>query len=139
MPNLGPWGPQVAINADYAGRLIVAAGTVSPGIIVGIPIATSGSVTADFDRILTEKFEVLDVICRKDGAGAGNTITVKSTATAITDAIVFATDKAVTRAGTIDVAALVNVIPAGGTLRVTATRAAGTVVGLVTVIGVFRP
>ena len=101
------------------------------------PVATSGSITADFDTVITEKFEVLDVICRKDGAGAGNTITVKNGATAITDAIVFATDKAQTKAGTIDTAS--NVIAAGGTLRVTATRAAGTVVGLVTVIGIVRP
>lgn len=139
MPNLGPKSPQEMVNADYLQRLTVAAGTTTPGQLVCYPVATSGSVTADFDTTITEKFEVLFVICRKDGAGAGNTITVKSTATAITDAIVFATDKAVTVVGTIDVASTVNVIPAGGILRVTATRSAGTVVGLVTVVGVIRP
>lgn len=137
MPSIGQWGPQVAVNADYLARLVVAAGTTTPGLIVGIPVATSGSATADFDTVITEKFEVLDVICRKDGAGAGNTITVKNGSTAITDAIVFATDKAKTTAGTIDTAS--NVVAAGGTLRVTATRSAGTVVGLVTVIGIIRP
>lgn len=137
MPNLGQYSPQVPINADYLSRLTVSAGTTTPGILVGIPVPTSGSATADFDTTITEKFEVIDVTCRKDGAGASNTITVKSTATAITDAIVFATDKAVTRAGTIDTAS--NVIPAGGILRVTATRSAGTVVGLVTVWGFVRP
>lgn len=137
MPNVGAYGPQPPINADYAGRLTVAAGTTKPGMLVCIPVATSGSATADFDVVLEDKFEVIDVICRKDGAGAGNTITVKNGATAITDAIVFATDKAKTLAGTIDTAQ--NVIAAGGTLRVTATRAAGTVVGLVTVVGIIRP
>lgn len=137
MPNVGAFGPQPVINADYAARVTVAAGTTTPGMVLTIPVVTSGSITADFDTVLLEKFEVLDVICRKDGAGAGNTITIKNSATAISDAIVFATDKAVTRAGTIDTAS--NVIAAGGTLRVTATRAAGTAVGLVNVIGVIRP
>lgn len=139
MPNLGALSPQQQINADYLSRLTVAAGTTTPGALVVIPVATSGSVTADFDTVLTEKTEILFVICRKDGAGAGNTITIKNSATAITNAIVFATDKAVTTVGTIDIASAVNVIAAGGTLRVTATRAAGDVVGLVAVIGIIRP
>lgn len=137
MPTVGQWGPQVGVNADYLSRLVVAAGMTTPGFVVTIPVATSGSVTADFDVIMAEKFEVIDVICRKDVAGASNTITVKNGATAISDAIAFAVDKAVTRAGTIDTAS--NVIAAGGTLRVTATRSAGTVAGLVTVIGIIRP
>lgn len=139
MPNLGQYSPQPAVNADYLSRLIVPAGTTTPGLVVEIPVATSGSTTADFDVTLAEKFEVIDVICRKDGAGTGNTITVKNGATAISDPIVFAADKAVTRAGTIDSTSAGNVIAAGGTLRVTATRAAGTVVGLVSVIGIIRP
>lgn len=137
MPNVGAYGPQPVINADYAARLTVAAGTTKVGMLVGIPVATSGSVTADFDTVVEDKFEVVDVTCRKDGAGAANTITVKNGTTAISDAIAFATDKAVTRVGTIDTAS--NVIAAGGTLRVTATRSAGTVVGLVTVWGFLRP
>lgn len=137
MPALGPKSPQEIINADLLSRLTVPAGTTTPGLLVAIPVATSGSVTADFDVVITEKFEVLEVICRKDGAGAGNTITVKNGSTAITDAIAFAVDKTQTKAGTIDTAQ--NVIAAGGTLRVTATRSAGTVVGLVTVIGIIRP
>lgn len=137
MPNLGIYSPQPAVNADYLGRLVVPAGTLTPGILVGIPVATTGSITADFDVIVAEKFEVVDVICRKDAAGAANTITIKNGATAISDAIAYAVDKAVTRAGTIDTAS--NVIAAGGTLRVTATRSAGTVAGLVTVLGYIRP
>lgn len=137
MPNLGQYSPQPSVNADYLGRLVVAAGTTTPGVLTCIPVVTSGSVTADFTVTLAEKFEVLDVICRKDVAGAANTITVKNGSTAITDAIVFAVDKVVTRAGTIDTAQ--NVIAANGTLTVTATRAAGTVAGLVTVVGIIRP
>lgn len=137
MPAVGTYGPQPVINADYAARLTVSAGTTKPGMVLTIPVATSGSVTADFDTIVEDKCEVVDVICRKDGAGAGNTITVKNGANAISDAIAYATDKAVTRAGTIDTAN--NVIVAGGTLRVSATRSAGTVVGLVDVIVVIRP
>ena len=137
MPTIGKFGPQTAVNDDYVSRITVPAGTTTPGIIVGIPVATSGSTTADFDTVLLEKFEVLYVICRKDGAGTANTITVKNGSTAISDAIAFATDKAVTMSGTIDTAS--NVIAAGGTLRVTATRSAGTVAGLVTVVGIIRP
>lgn len=137
MPNVGAYGPQPVLNADYAARLTVPAGTTKPGMVLAIPVATTGSVTADFDTVVEDKCEVIDVICRKDGAGAGNTITVKNGTNAISDAIAYATDKAVTRAGTIDTAN--NVIAAGGTLRVTATRAAGTVVGLVDVIVVIRP
>lgn len=137
MPNLGAYGPQPILNADYASRITVPAGTLTPGILVGIPVATSGTATANFDTVLAEKFEVVDVTCRKDAAGAGNTVQVKNGTTAISDAITFTTDKAITRAGTIDTAQ--NVIAAGGTLRVTATFAAGTVGGLVTVWGIIRP
>src|ERR1043166_3323139 len=119
MPTVGQFGPQVSLNADYLSRLVVPAGTVAPGLVVAIPVATSGSVTADFDTVVNDKFEVLFVICRKDGAGAANTITIKNGSTAISDAIAFATDKAVTLSGTIDTAS--NVIAAGGTLRVSAT------------------
>jgi len=137
MPSVGIYSPQPAVNSDYLSRLVVGATATTPGILVGIPVATSGSITADFDTVLADKFEVVDVTFRKDAAGAGNTVTVKNSATAITDAIVAATDKAVTRAGTIDTAS--NVIAAGGTLRVTMTRAAGTVAGLCTVWGFVRP
>ena len=137
MPNLGIYSPQPAVNDDYLSRLTHATAGTRAGVLVFHDVTTSGSTTADFDVVVLDKFEVVDVIVRKDAAGAGNTITVKNTATAITDAIVFATDKAVTRAGTIDTAS--NVIAAGGTLRVTATRAAGTVAGLVTVVGIIRP
>lgn len=137
MPSLGPWSPQPSVNADYLDRLVTGATDTTPGMIFGITFATSGGVTADFDRVVTEKIEVIDVTCRKDGPGAANTITVKNGSTAITNAIAFAVDKAKTSAGTIDAAS--NVVAAGGTLRVTGTFAAGDLVGLVTVWVVIRP
>jgi hypothetical protein len=138
MPVLGQYSPQTAINADYLGRVTAAAGAVTPGILGTFTFAVTDAATSDIDIVVTEKFEVLDVICRKDsGAGAGNTMQIKNGATAISDAIACAVDKTVTRAGTIDVAQ--NVIAAGGTLRLTATKAAGTRTALVTVIGISRP
>lgn len=81
--------------------------------------------TADYDFILSEKLEIVDVTVIKDGAGAANTIQVKTGAgTAISDAIAAAVDKTVTRAGTLDKAT--RVIAAAGTMRITNTRAAGT-------------
>lgn len=85
-------------------------------------IADTGA-SEDVDIVVTEKFELLDVTVIKSAAGAGNTLTVKNGATAITDAIAAAVDKAVTRAGTIDQAH--SVIAAGGTLRASVTWAAG--------------
>jgi hypothetical protein len=82
--------------------------------------------TDDYDLQVDETFgiEIVDVVVIKNGAGAGNTLQVKNGANAITDAIVAAVDKAVTRAGTIDRAQ--STIAAGGTLRFTVSRAAGT-------------
>lgn len=92
--------------------------------------------TADYDRVVDQKFEVIDVTVIKDVAGAGNTVQVKSAAAVITDAIAAAVDKAVTRAGTID---KVNAtIPAGGTLRLAVTRAAGSSAMKVIVHGIKR-
>jgi hypothetical protein len=89
--------------------------------------------TADYDLVLKEKFQVTDVIVRKTGAGAGNTVQIKNGANAISDAIVAAVDKTVTRAGTLDPAQ--EVVAAGGTLRCTVTRAAGSGAVQVTVLG----
>lgn len=93
----------------------------------GVPLVhvfnIADAATGDHDIVINEKFEVLDVTVIKNGAGAGNTVQIKNGATAISDAIAAAVDKTVTRAGTIDYGN--NVISAGGTLRATVTRAAG--------------
>jgi hypothetical protein len=106
---------------------------VIPAPFLYYTFAVPDAATSDIDIIVSRKIEVLDVICRKDaGAGAANTMQVKNGATAISNAIACDTDKTITRAGTIDVAS--NTIAAGGTLRLTATRAAGTRTALVTVV-----
>jgi hypothetical protein len=138
VPNLGQYSPQPSVNADYLGRLTYA----NNGTLAGMPViytfAVPDAATSDIDIVVNDKIEVLDVICRKDsGAGAGNTMQIKNGATAISDAIACAVDKTITRAGTIDVAS--NTIAAGGTLRLTATKAAGTRTATVTVIAVLRP
>lgn len=79
--------------------------------------------TADYDRVVDQKIEVIDAHCIKNAAGAGNTVTVKNLATAITDVMATAVDKTITRAATIDPAQ--SVINAGGTLRASIVKAAG--------------
>lgn len=107
---------------------------------VGVPVVYAFDIpdaaTADYDRAIPAKFEVTDVTVLKSVAGAGNTVMVKSTAAAITDAIAAAVDKAVTRAGTIDRAN--STIAAGGILRLTVTRAAGSSLMRVLVHGIRR-
>lgn len=99
--------------------------------------AVPDAATGDIDIVVTEKIEVVDVLCQKQaGAGAANTMQIKNAATAISDAIACAVDNALTRAGTIDDAQ--STIAAGGTLRLTATRAAGTRTALVIVKAIKR-
>jgi hypothetical protein len=115
----------------------VADNNTAPGATVVHVFKVPDAATGDIDIIVTDKIEVIDVVCQKqNGAGAANTMQVKNGATAISDAIACATDNAITRAGSIDDAQ--SVINAGGTLRLTATRAAGTRNALVTVIGIKR-
>ena len=110
-------------------------------IVTSIPAGTTGVITPaaiDADPSLVFDFEILDVTVRTDTAVASSTIQVKNNTTAVSDAIVSAAAKAVTRAGTIDVAqnkfypksnptgyaaAKCNLVDAGG-----ATAAARTVI-----------
>lgn len=121
-------------------RLTVNDNAVEPAIQSVVTFNVPDAATADIDIVLATKFEVIDVICvKRGGAGAGNTMQIKSGATAISDAIACAVDDAVTRAASIVDGAGTNVIPAGGTLRLTATRAAGTRTCQVFVHGLIRP
>lgn len=133
-------GRGVWVNVDPAVANVTGAtvGTVADNnTSAGIPIehvfVIADAASADYDIVITEKFEVQEVIVRKSAAGAANTVTIKNGATAITDAIAAAVDKAVTRAGTIDPAQ--EVVLAGGTLRASVVRAAGSGAMKVTVIG----
>lgn len=127
---------------DYAERLVAddAGATAGPQLKVCVPVTVPDAATGDVDVIMNEKFEVTDIECvKRNGAGAGNTVTVKNGATAISNAIACDTDDAVTRAGSIIDGAGTNVIAAGGTLRLTCTRAAGTRNSQIFVYGFIRP
>jgi len=110
---------------DYLQRLVADDSPTTGQMLVSIPISVPDAATGDIDIVMNDKFEVVDVTCiKRAGAGAANTMQIKNGANAISNAIACDTDNAVTRAGTIDDAQ--SVIAAGGTLRLTATRAAGT-------------
>lgn len=135
---LGQYAPQVAVNAELQGRFVTTNGSGTPGTIVPFVFAVPDAATSDIDIVVNDKIEVIDVICRKDGgAGAGNTMQIKKGSAAISDAIACAVDKTITRAGTIDVAN--NQLNPLDTLRLTATKAAGTRTATVTVLAVIRP
>lgn len=137
MPTEGPSSPPVLIFSDLLARITYADSAVTVGIPAIVTFKLAGTSTQTPTVTMSDKFEITDVVCRKDGSGTGNTVQLKNGTNAITDAITFTTDKAVTRAGTIDTAQ--NVIAAGSALTCTATFAAGTVAGLVTVYGIIRP
>ncbi len=106
------------------------ANVADANVIGGVPVVhfvdIPDGATGDVDVTLTHKTEVTDVVVTKKVAagGASDTITVKSGATAITNAMdINVADKVVVRAGTIDDAS--NVIAAAGTLRITRTKVSG--------------
>jgi hypothetical protein len=122
--------------APLANAAVSPAVTV-PGVPVEIPFLIPDAATADYDYITQEAIEIVDVRVIKDAAGAGNTITIKNGAgTAISDAIAAAVDKAVTRAGTLDKAT--RVLAAGAVIRITATRAAGSMAAAVFIHAIKR-
>lgn len=124
------------ISKDYVKRLVPGDNAPKAGMLVQYLFRVADAATGDIDIVVEDKFEVTNVECTKrGGAGAGNTMLVKNGANAISDAIACATDNAVTRAATIDDAN--STIAAGGTLRLTATRAAGTRTCTVIVYGIL--
>jgi len=131
-----------ALAEKKDGRLV--ANLADDAVIGGIPVITvvaiADGATADKDIVLTHKTEIIDVIIMKTAGagGASDTITVKNTATAVTNAMdINVADKTVVRAGTIDDAS--NVIAAGGTLRITKTKvSAANVACKVTIVGIRR-
>lgn len=101
--------------------------------LLHLDLEVPDAATQTLSYVTTNKIEIVDVIVRKSGAGAANTIQIKDgAANAISDAIAAAVDKTVTRAGTIDPA--FATIAAGGTIEVTATRAAGSMLATVTLV-----
>lgn len=111
-----------AVTLSSAG-LVATSTTANVNVAGGIPVVhriTASTLTGDVDVTLTNKTRIVDVLCIAVGGagGAGDTITVKNGATAITNAIdMNVADKVIVRAGTIDDASYE--IAAAGTLRVT--------------------
>lgn len=116
IPSSGLSGTNVANVADA-------------NIVGGIPVMhrinTAGGATANTDVVLTYKTLVTDIWVQNNGLGtASDTITVLSTAAAISNAIdISGADKTQARVSTIDNANAT--IAAGGTLRVTETDGGG--------------
>lgn len=126
------------ILEDLPGHIVVTNNATGAQLLSSYAFTIPDAATADYDIVVDSKFEVIDVVVGKIAAGAGNTITIKNGATAISDAIAAAVDKAVTRAGTIDRTTNNNVVAAGGTLRCTATKSAGSMACEVVVLGYVR-
>jgi hypothetical protein len=125
------------ICKDYYRRIFAVNNSTEPQILMAIPISITGSVTADVDIVMLTKFEVVRVDClKRNGAGAANTMQIKSGANAISNAIACAVDDTLTSSGTLD--DTYSTIAAGGTLRLSGVRAAGTLDALVTVYGYVR-
>lgn len=120
-PDAEDWEQMAAEIVAIQNTLV---GNNSPAAVGAIPVIFKfviGNAAGDTDIILTHKTRVIDAWAVKTTAagGAGDTVTVKNGATAITNAIVVnVADQTVVRAGTIDDAQ--HVVNAGGTLRVTA-------------------
>lgn len=123
-------------SASGGSLAVISDNQATPGIpIVFTFVVPTGTATLDQDIVVGRKVEVIRVeALKRNGAGAGNTVTVKKGTTAISDAIACAVDNALTVSATIDDAGGVNVLDAGDTLRLTTTYAAGTRNARVTVI-----
>lgn len=123
-----------ALNSDTDAGAVVN-GAISPAVLHSSPIETiyldiPDAATATYQYVNADHIEIVDVTCIKDGGGAANTIQVKdSGGNAISDAIAFAVDKAVTRAGTLDKTK--RTLAAGAGFEITATKAAGVNTGQV--------
>ena len=119
------------------------ANTANAAVIGGLEvvhrIAIADAATADTDVVLTHKTMVTDVLVIKTAGngGSGDTIQVKNGSTAITDAIsININDKVMARAASIDDAQ--QTIAAGGTLKVTCTKAAAANVACIVIVRGLR-
>ena len=138
----------VGLGEEYSGSIdgsdlgTVANAAVAPtNAAEGVPFvichtfADAATTTYDFENVA--KMEIIDAWVIKDAAGAGNTLQVlDAAAAAISNAMVFAVDKTVVHAGTLDLAK--RVITAGAGYKVTNTRAAGSSAGQLFLLCVKR-
>lgn len=108
------------------------------GALVAVTFSIADAATADYDKIMADKFEVIDfVIQKRGGAGTGTcTVTLKSTANAISDVVDIAdADKVLSRPTTIDDA--FSTLSVGDILRVSVVDG-GNSAFLITVYGIKR-
>ena len=87
-----------------------------------IEVDTEGANLTIFDADNPAKFRIMDVLVTTIVTAGSGTVKLTDGTTDITNAIVAATTKAVTRAGTIDIAK--NEIDAGGTLKIVVANSA---------------
>lgn len=97
------------------------------GVCLTLPCSVAGSTVAVYTANAPRAFRITDVVVEATATNGSGTVKVTNGANDITNAIACDTDKAVTRAGTIDDA--YSTIAAGGSLSiVVANSAAGHVV-----------
>jgi hypothetical protein len=121
------------VAVDNATTATLATGATVSTIVFLLPDAA----TTTYSFTVQEKMEIVDAWNIKDVAGAANTIQLKNgAATAISDAMAAAVDKAVTHCATLDKAT--RVLAAGATLQITNTRAAGSAAAAVFVSYIRR-
>lgn len=126
------------VDKDYVDRLVANDSQVKACLVMAYNFSIADAANADYDIVVADKVEVIDVTVQKRGGagGAGGTVTVKNAADAITDAIdINDADKTLSRPTTIDDA--FSTINAGGTLRVSVNDAANSAV-MVTVLCLLR-
>lgn len=130
-------GALVGQLVDGANLKNVANANPVGGVPVVHRIDVPDGATGDIDVVLTHKTRVIDahVVKTVANGGAVNTVQVKNGANPITDAMsININDQAIARAASIDDAQ--HEIAAGGTLRVTRTKAGGNAACIVYVRGI---
>ena len=119
------------VNQDVdLGTRVREAEFYSPVIMTAAITADAHTTAVSFDAAPCA-FEIVEVIVQSRATSTGGTATLRTGTTAITDAIIMATDAAITRAGTVDDDH--STVAAGDVLNVI-THGAGDK-GLVTIIG----
>jgi hypothetical protein len=117
--------------------VVAGSGSIAPGTPIIIPLTFADVATATYVYENDDALEIVDVWAIKDGAGAANTIQVTTIAdVAITAALVFAVDGALTRAASLPLAP--RLLTAGEGFKVVNTRAAGSSAGALFLLAIKR-
>ncbi len=127
-----------SITPDKIAPTAVAMG--SEGVTHSHIFDIADGVTADYDVVMTQKFEVIAITVQKRAAAgaAANTVQVKKAAAAISDVMsINVADKLLVYPAEIDDAA--STLNVGDTLRVSVVKVGGNAACLVCVQGLIRP